>query len=113
MSTKLYPLPCLNSPSKIRKMYIGERATVNVAAKHAFGQEGLPPLVGPNEDVEYTLELVDFFRIAYITPDNLVVKKTLTQGSGWENPAKRSEVFSTPPPPLTRVVRSAHPASSV
>lgn len=42
----------------ILKMQLGEVALLKVSSDYGYGEEGLPPMVPPNSDLEFEIELL-------------------------------------------------------
>ena len=45
----------------IRRMSVGERAVVHISPELGYGPEGRPPLVPPNADLEFEIELISTY----------------------------------------------------
>jgi len=65
--------------ASIKSMRKGERSRFLVPSKNAFGTDGLPPLVPPNADVEYEIELLNFTSVSDLSQerDGSLIKRNL------------------------------------
>ena len=74
----------------IKMMLRGERSSFRVIAEHAFGDTGFLPIVPPNVDVDYDIELGSFTRVEDLSEskDGSLIKRIYEEGQGWEKPGE-------------------------
>ncbi|XP_022137935.1 70 kDa peptidyl-prolyl isomerase-like [Momordica charantia] len=86
---KGYLCPAL--ATSVKTMKKGEKVLLTVRPRYAFGESGRPAAgeegaVPPNATLKITLELVSWKAVIDITKDKKVLKKTLKEGEGYEQP---------------------------
>ncbi|XP_022979737.1 peptidyl-prolyl cis-trans isomerase FKBP62-like [Cucurbita maxima] len=88
---------CPALATAVKTMKKGEKALLTVRPQYGFGESGRPAVgeegvVPPNATLQITLELVSWKTVIDITKDKKVLKKTLKEGEGYEQPNDGAEV---------------------
>jgi len=72
----------------VAEMKKGEIALLTCKPEYAYGTNGMPPKIPPNATLQFEVELLGWTeeKDVSVNHDGGVMKKTLTEGEGWENP---------------------------
>eukprot|EP00286_Rhodomonas_abbreviata_P018096 CAMPEP_0181305416 /NCGR_PEP_ID=MMETSP1101-20121128/9718_1 /TAXON_ID=46948 /ORGANISM="Rhodomonas abbreviata, Strain Caron Lab Isolate" /LENGTH=561 /DNA_ID=CAMNT_0023411331 /DNA_START=94 /DNA_END=1779 /DNA_ORIENTATION=+ len=85
---------CNGVDETLKTMKKGEKATVEIPAQHAFGDNGWPEKGLPGgSDVQYELELVSWMAVEDVKKDGGVFVKTIEEGQGYVKPRDKDAVF--------------------
>eukprot|EP00268_Persea_americana_P025742 TRINITY_DN2509_c0_g1_i1.p1 TRINITY_DN2509_c0_g1~~TRINITY_DN2509_c0_g1_i1.p1 ORF type:complete len:628 (-),score=137.29 TRINITY_DN2509_c0_g1_i1:676-2559(-) len=80
----------------IPTMLIGEVTMFKMKPELHYGEVDCPIVVSEDfpkhDELHFEIELIDFFKVKVISEDLGVVKKTITEGQGWESPREPYEV---------------------
>lgn len=69
----------------VATMTRGEKCLLTCTSEYAYGEKGSPPKIGPNETLQFEVELFDW-KGEDITPDGGVVKMILSKGENYSTP---------------------------
>lgn len=73
-------------------MLKGEKAILQCKPEYAYGASGSPPTIPPDSTLKFEVELLSWKSVKDISGDGGVIKKTMKEGTGWENPKDKDEV---------------------
>lgn len=76
----------------VATMIKGEKALLTCTSEYAYGKAGSPPTIPADATLEFEVELLSWKSVSDINGDGSVIKKRLTEGSGWEKPKDMDEV---------------------
>ncbi|KAK4526301.1 hypothetical protein GAYE_SCF22MG4215 [Galdieria yellowstonensis] len=77
----------------VATMKKGEKAKVTIKPEYGYGESGMPPKIPGNATLVFEMELVDWTSVKDMFGDGKVIKYILEEGTGWERPQAKSEVF--------------------
>ncbi|CAD7701085.1 unnamed protein product [Ostreobium quekettii] len=77
----------------VARMKKGEKAVLTCAPKYAYGEAGSPPKIPANATLDFEVELLGWKSVKDIAGDGGVIKTTMVEGEGWENPRDKDEVL--------------------
>ncbi|GJQ14574.1 hypothetical protein GpartN1_g6365.t1 [Galdieria partita] len=77
----------------VATMKKGEKAKVTIKPEYGYGEKGMPPKIPENATLVFEMELIDWTSVKDMFGDGKVIKYILEEGSGWERPQDKSEVF--------------------
>jgi FK506-binding protein 4/5 len=76
----------------VATMKKGEKALFTIKPEYAYGKSGSPPKIPPDATLKFEVELLSWTDKVDVTKDGGVLKKVLTEASGWEKPKDDSKV---------------------
>ncbi|EME26651.1 FK506-binding protein 4/5 [Galdieria sulphuraria] len=77
----------------VATMKKGEKAKVTIKPEYGYGENGMPPKIPENATLVFEMELVDWTSVKDMFGDGKVMKYILEEGTGWERPTDKFEVF--------------------
>ncbi|GJD08746.1 Peptidyl-prolyl cis-trans isomerase FKBP65 [Galdieria sulphuraria] len=69
------------------------QAKVTIKPEYGYGENGMPPKIPENATLVFEMELVDWTSVKDMFGDGKVMKYILEEGTGWERPTDKFEVF--------------------
>ena len=75
----------------VATMLRGEKCILTCTPEYAYGKTGSPPKIGPNETLQFEVELFDW-RGEDITEDGGVIKHVISKGETYSTPEEGSAV---------------------
>lgn len=80
----------------MKTMKKGEKAVLTIKPEYGYGSQGSPPTIPANATLIFEVELMDWKSVSDITGDGGVIKKTIVEGTGYDNPQNKDEVLGKP-----------------
>ncbi|KAJ7976548.1 Peptidylprolyl isomerase [Quillaja saponaria] len=77
----------------VASMKKGETAIFKIPSELAYGEVGSPPLVPPNSNLIFEIEMLSWTAIRDLTGDGGIMKKIIKEGDGWATPREADEVL--------------------
>eukprot|EP00210_Caulerpa_lentillifera_P001231 g1187.t1 len=77
----------------VKTMKKGEKSILTCKPEYAYGSSGSPPTIPPDATLNFEIELLHWKNVSDLTGDEGVIKKTMKEGEGYDNPKDRDEVL--------------------